>query len=78
MLPYGTGFCCYAFIYVSVRSFFSFLFLILSGSTISMCPSLMCLLNRASIEGANSSKILCLVFVYVHFVSYEFVSGPIL
>ena len=36
-------------------------------STIQACPSLMCFFNRGDTEGANSSKILCLMFVYVLF-----------
>ena len=82
MLPYGTGICCYAFIYylkkikffiASVHSFF-ILFLKKSGvdkstewSTIPACPSLMCFFNRGDTEGTNSSKILCPMFVYVLF-----------
>ena len=36
-------------------------------STIPACPSLMCFFNRGDTEGTNSSKILCLLFVYVLF-----------
>ena len=36
-------------------------------STIPACPSLMCFFNRGDTEGTNSSKILCLIFVYVLF-----------
>ena len=36
-------------------------------STIPACPSLMCSFNRGDTEGTNSSKILCLMFVYVLF-----------
>ena len=36
-------------------------------STIPECPSLMCFFNRGDTEGANSSKILCPMFVYVLF-----------
>ena len=36
-------------------------------STIPACPSLMCFFNRGDTEGTNSSKILCLMFVYVLF-----------
>ena len=32
---------------------------------IPACPGLMCFLTRAITEGTNSSKILCLMFVYV-------------
>ena len=31
------------------------------------CPSLMCFFNRGDTEGTNSSKVLCLMFVYVLF-----------
>ena len=34
-------------------------------STISACPSLMCFFNWGNVEGTNSSKILCLMLVYV-------------
>ena len=79
MLPYGSGICCYAFLYI-------FLFLLLfsiplyiytflkSGidkstewSTIPACPSLMCFFNRGDTEGTNSSKFfvfdVCVCFV---------------
>ena len=36
-------------------------------STIPACPSLMCFFNRGDTEGTNSSKVLCLTFVYVLF-----------
>ena len=36
-------------------------------STIPACPSLLCFFNRGDTEGTNSSKILCLMFVYVLF-----------
>ena len=36
-------------------------------STIPECPSFMCFFNRGDTEGANSSKILCPMFVYVLF-----------
>ena len=36
-------------------------------STIPACPSLMCFFNRGDTEGTNSSKVLCLLFVYVLF-----------
>ena len=36
-------------------------------STIPACPSLVCFFNRGDTEGTNSSKILCLMFVYVLF-----------
>ena len=42
-------------------------------SMIPVCPSLMCFFNRGSTEGTNSSKILCLMFVYVF---CKFVLGP--
>ena len=48
-------------------------------STIPVCPSLMdFFFNRGNTEGTNSSKILCLMFVYVCFVLYKFVSGLVL
>ena len=47
-------------------------------STIPGCPNRMCLLNRGNTEWSNCSKILCLMFVHVCFVSYKFVSGLIL
>ena len=77
MLPYGTGIRCYAFIYIFFNCFCPFLFytfFLKSGidkstewSTIPACPSLMCFFNRGDTEGTNSSKILCLMFVYVLF-----------
>ena len=76
MLPYDTGICCYAFIYLNFLLLFSipFLYLLKSGidkstewSTIPACPSLMCFFNRGDTEGTNSSKILCPMFVYVVF-----------
>ena len=36
-------------------------------STIPACPSLMCFFNRGDTEGTNSSKVFCLMFVYVLF-----------
>ena len=36
-------------------------------STIPACPSLMCFFNRGDTEGTNSSKVLCLMSVYVLF-----------
>ena len=36
-------------------------------STMPACPSLMYLFNRGNTEGTNSSKCLCLIFVYVLF-----------
>ena len=35
--------------------------------TIPACLSLMCFFNRDDTEGTNSSKILCLMFVYILF-----------
>ena len=59
------------FFIASVHSFFDTFFL-KSGiarstewSTIPACPRLMCFFNRGNTEGTNSSKILCLTFVYV-------------
>ena len=81
MLPYDTGIFCYAFyitliffIFIaSVHSFFH-TFFFKSGidkstewSTTPACPSLMCFFNRGDTERTNSSKILCLMFVYVLF-----------
>ena len=76
VLPYGSGICCYAsiqFFIASINSFFSY-FSFKSGSdksaewsTIPACPSLMCFSNRGSTEGTNSSKFLCLMFMYVLF-----------
>ena len=39
-------------------------------STIPVCPSLMCFLNRHSTEGTNSSKILCFM-IYVCFLLHK-------
>ena len=75
MLPYGTGICCYSFLYfffiASVHSFF-ILFFLKSGidkstewSTIPACPGLMCFFNRGDTRETNSSKIMCSIFVYV-------------
>ena len=59
------------FFIASVHSFF-IPFFFKSGiakstewSTIPACPSLMYFFNRGDTEGTNSSKILCLMFVYV-------------
>ena len=38
-------------------------------STIPACPNLMCFFNRGDTEGTNSSKILCLMFVYDFYVN---------
>ena len=78
MLLYGTGTCCYAFI-----ECFKFFLLLLSipflyflksdidksteWFTIPACPSHMCFFDRGDTKGTNSSKILCLMFVYVLF-----------
>ena len=59
----------------SVHSFFFFLILFLKSgtdnltewSTIPACPSLVCFFNRGDTEGTNSSKVLCLMFMYVLF-----------
>ena len=78
MLPYDTGICCYAFIYIleffiaSVHSFFyTFLKSGIDKSTewsmIPACPSLTCFFNRGDTKRTNSSKILGLMFVYVLF-----------
>ena len=46
-------------------------------STIPACPSLVCFFNRGDTTGTNSSKMLCLMFVfvlfYVNFVGTYFV-----
>ena len=34
---------------------------------VPVCPSLMCFFNRGDTKGTKSSKILCLMFVYVLF-----------
>ena len=47
-------------------------------SPISVCSSLSCFLNRASTGRTNSLEILHLMFVFVCFVLYKFVSGLIL
>ena len=75
MLPYDTGICCYAFIYLTI--FFllllsiPFLYFFKIGidkstewSMIPVCPSLMCFFNRSDTEGTNSSKSLCLMFMF--------------
>ena len=43
-------------------------------ATIPACPSLMHFYNRSNTEGTNSSKMFCLMFVYVF---CTFVSAPI-
>ena len=60
------------FFIASVHSFFyTFLKSGIDKSTewsmIPACPSLMCFFNRGDAGGTNSSKILCLMFVYVLF-----------
>ena len=58
-------------IIASVHSFFLILFLksgidkSMEWSMIPAYSSLMCFFNRGNIEGTNSSKILCPMFVYV-------------
>ena len=47
----------------------------MEGSAIPECPSLVFFCNRGKMEWTNSSKMLCLVFVYV---LYKFVSGLVL
>ena len=39
-------------------------------ATIAACPSLMCFFNRGNTEGSNSSKNLCLMFVYLFIIFY--------
>ena len=78
MLPYATGICCYAFnIYfiASVHSFFTlFRNLVLLNRWNG--PQYQCVLllalctfffKRGNTKGTKSSKILCLMFVYVLF-----------
>ena len=36
-------------------------------SAVPACPGLVCFFDRGDTEGTNSSKILCLMFVYVLF-----------
>ena len=75
LLPYGTGICHYAFIYIlyCVCPFLFYIFLLpgidnLEWSTIPACPSLMCSFNRGNIEVTNSLEIcvwcLCMFYVY--------------
>ena len=47
-------------------------------STIPAWPIPMCFFNRGNTERTNFLKILSLMFVYVCFVLYKFVSGLIL
>ena len=60
-------------IIASVHSFFLILFLksgidkSMDWSMIPACPCLMCFFNRGNMEETNSSKVLCLMFVYVLF-----------
>ena len=71
MLPYGTSIC---YMYYRFCPFFSSFFMYFlkksdidkstEWSTIAACPSRMCFFNRGNTEGTNSSKILCLMFVY--------------
>ena len=75
MLPYGTGICCYAFIYyflsfLLLMSISFYTFLKKSGidrstgwSTKPACPSFVCFFDRGDAEGTGSSKVLCLMFV---------------
>ena len=51
------------------------LLLVTEWFMIPVCPSLVCFFNRGNIEGTNSLKILCLMFVYV---LCKFLSGLIL
>ena len=57
------------FFIASVHSFFILFVNLVSTewSTIPACPILMCFFNRGDTEGTNSSKILCLMIVYVLF-----------
>ena len=60
----------------SVHSFFyiNFFYFFIDKSTewstIPACPSLKCFFNRGDIEGTNSSKILCPMFVYLKNIFY--------
>ena len=84
MLPYGTGICCYAFIYFFFYCCCPFLFytFLESGidksmvwSTIPACPSLMCVFLTGAIpKGLVLRKNKSLMFVYVF---CTFVSGLI-
>ena len=68
MLPYGTGICCYAFIYyckfliASVHHLLKNAFFksgidkLMEWSMIPACPSLLCFFNRGNMEGTNSLK----------------------
>ena len=40
----------------------------MEGSTIPICPSLLCFFHRGNNKRTNSLTILCLMFVYVCFV----------
>ena len=85
MLKYGTGICCYAFMYLkniftpSVPFFNIFLKCgidkLMEWSTIPACPSLKCFFNRVNTKGTDCWKMMCLMFVYVF---CKFVSGLIL
>ena len=68
-------FCSFPFFFIPKKSSFD---KSTELSTIPGCPNRMCLLNRGDTEGSNCSKILCLMFVHVCFVSYKSVSGLIL
>ena len=65
--------CCHMTLVFAVMHLYNILEFFIASvhwtewSTIPACPSLMCFFNRGDTEGTNSSKILCLMFVYVLF-----------
>ena len=68
MLPYGTGICCYAFIFFFIAFYTlkkSDIDKLTEQSAIPTCPSLMCFFRRGNTEGTDSLKFLCLTFAYV-------------
>ena len=74
VLPYGIGICCYTFNFfffiASVHSFFILkknLVVSTERSTVLVCPSLSFFFSRGDTKGTNSSKILCLMFVFALF-----------
>ena len=88
MLPYGTGICRYAFIYikkiVSVHYFLIHFLCVRSGiakstewSTIPACPSVMFFCNGNNTKGTNFGEIMFDVCVCM-ICLYKFVSGLIL
>ena len=77
MLQYGTGICCYAIIYFCCCCFCPFLFILFflnlvlinrrNGPRYQRVLALCALFNRGNTDGTNSSKNLCLMFVYLLF-----------